>query len=599
MPISYGGGTSSAADADIAAHVAQSDPHTQYQKESEKDAANGYAGLDGDSKIATSALPNSILGAVIYKGTWNATTNSPDLSASSPTQGYYYVVSVAGSTSLGGYTDWGVGDWAIYNGTVWEKVDNSEEPLIGTPNTFQHFDGSGESEFILDSNMLGQIGAQESNDLLQSIFNLTPTSADQFIYFTGEDAATLASITAFGRSLVDDADAAAARTTLGLVIGTDVQAYDADLAAIASLTSAADKGIYFTGSGTAATFDLSTFSRTLLDDADASAMRTTLGLVIGTNVQAYDAELSALAGLTSAADKLPYFTGSGTAGLADLTSFARTLIDDNDAGAMRTTLGLIIGTNVQAYDAELDAIAGLASSADKAPYFTGSGTAALMDVSSFARTVLDDTTSGAARTTLGALGGSLGSTDNALLRADGTGGATGQGSGTTLDDNGVMTYPGTGGPKLTAPSGYSSSSGLITMAPDITKHYSMAIGDGTNYKNSLLYRLSPWSAVAATTTVALATYTPATANTIIFIIAEFIQKQDSSVNQSIQRRVASFDYSGGVLTRQANANGFTGGTVGPVFDVNVSGANIVFNCTAGASNIKSMVMYHLYEQAYP
>lgn len=121
--------------------------------------------------------------------------------------------------------------------------------------------------------------------------------------------------TAAARALLDDANAAAMRTTLGLAIGTDVQAYHANLATFAGIAPSANV-------------------QSFLAAADYAAMRTAM------DVQQIDAELTAIAGLTSAANKLPYFTGSGTAALADLTAAARGLLDDATVADMRTTLGL-------------------------------------------------------------------------------------------------------------------------------------------------------------------------------------------------------------------------------------------------------------------
>jgi hypothetical protein len=88
--------------------------------------ANGVATLDSAGTVPISQLPAAVLGALSYQGTWDASSNTPTLTSSVGTKGYYYVVSVAGSTNLNGITDWKVGDWAVYNGTAWQKIDNTD-----------------------------------------------------------------------------------------------------------------------------------------------------------------------------------------------------------------------------------------------------------------------------------------------------------------------------------------------------------------------------------------------------------------------------------------------------------------------------------------
>jgi hypothetical protein len=104
-------------------------------------------------------------GGLQYKGTWDANANVPDLVNATPNAGDYYLVSVAGNTNLDGITDWGVGDWAISNGTNWAKIDNTED--------------------VKDATSLGSgvaIYKQNLNAILQF---LSATSVDGSINLTG------------------------------------------------------------------------------------------------------------------------------------------------------------------------------------------------------------------------------------------------------------------------------------------------------------------------------------------------------------------------------------------------------------------------------
>jgi hypothetical protein len=131
-------------------------------------------------------------------------------------------------------------------------------------------------------------------------------------------------------------------------IGVDLQAYDATLAGLASTTiGAADLYFYSTGADAFTSGTITSFGRSLIDDTDSSAGRTTLGLVIGTNVQAYDATLAGLASTTvGAADLLIYSTGTDAFATSTITSFGRSLLDDTDAATARTTLGITSGTSL-------------------------------------------------------------------------------------------------------------------------------------------------------------------------------------------------------------------------------------------------------------
>ena len=154
-------------------------------------------------------------------------------------------------------------------------------------------------------------------------FGSAPTVTDAAIYYVG---GTDVAVTDGGTGA---STAANARINLGLVIGTDVEAFDQGLLDIAALSTA--DSTFIVGSGL-----------TWVAESGATA-RTSLGLTIGTNVQAFDAQLSDIAALAPASSA---FVGSDASNLI-LRS----------ASATRGDLGLIIGTNVQAWDATLDSLA--------------------------------------------------------------------------------------------------------------------------------------------------------------------------------------------------------------------------------------------------
>ena len=97
--------------------------------------------LDSLASLQTQITALQNLGAVNYVGTWNASTNSPTITSGSGDKGDYYVVSVAGSTNIDGQTLWGVGDWIIFNGAVWQKVDG------GSTGDFTNLSASGTVTF--------------------------------------------------------------------------------------------------------------------------------------------------------------------------------------------------------------------------------------------------------------------------------------------------------------------------------------------------------------------------------------------------------------------------------------------------------------------
>ena len=127
---------------------------------------------------------------LVYEGTWNASTNTPTLASSVGSNGHYYVVSTSGSTNLDGVTDWVTGDWAIFNGSAWQKIDqtNLVSSVAGRTGaiTLSNTDISGLGTMSTqNANSVAITGGTESGvthtgDSIANYLNFTSTSAPSF-----------------------------------------------------------------------------------------------------------------------------------------------------------------------------------------------------------------------------------------------------------------------------------------------------------------------------------------------------------------------------------------------------------------------------------
>ena len=311
--------------------------------------------------------------------------------------------------------------------------------------------------------------------------------------------------TTAGRALIDDASASDQRTTLGLAIGTDVQAYDPALQSIAGLTTASGQFIYTTASDTYATSTITAAGRDLLDDADVATQRTTLGLgTIATqaaNAVAITGGSATLSGLTSTVASIGTATiSNGSATLSGLTSSVSSLgtatitggsitgitdlaVADGGTGAStaanaRTNLGLAIGTDVQAYDAGLQSIAGLTTLPDQFLYTTAADVYTPGTITAAGRALLDDADASTQRATLGLgtiatqaassvaiTGGSIVGITDLAIADGGTGASTAADARTNLGLGTLSTQSGT---FSGTSSGTNTGDQTITLTGDVT-----------------------------------------------------------------------------------------------------------------------------------